>query len=230
MATKQVKDLQSRVDELVVKFDVGMKEIKKICLEDCASTEQVSSFKRDLCSKFEDLESSVVSSLQLVKNQITNIQKEMEAQATKISRLERERNRNTLLVHGLEETNTDIYQQVLNICTSNLGIDIKKTDLNECYRLGQKSSKRSKPRPIIVCFVNSWMRDEVFGAKRKLKGSKYLITEFLSVPTMVLFKEIRAVVGESVWTNRGQIILLREGRKIKIETEEQWQEIKGYYE
>lgn len=227
MANKQMKDLQSRVDELTAKFDAGIQDLKKICMEDCASSEQVNTLKRDLCSKFGDFEKSVTSSLQSVKNQVMDMQREIESQASKIDRIEREKNRNILLIHGVEEKNADIYEQILYLFTSSLNIDIKKSDINECYRMGQKNSSRSKPRPVVISFVNCWMRDHVFSSKRKLKGSKILITELLTVSTMSLFKDIRSAVGLSTWTIKGQIILLHNGRKIKIDSEEQWLEIKS---
>ena len=156
------------------------------------------------------------------------MKKEMEEQSHSINRLELKRNQNIIIIHGVKENNSDIYENVINLFSMNFNITVKKADLNMCYRLGQKANSK-KPRPIVVDFIHRWTRDQIFFSKKKLKGTKMIITEMLTYKILALFKEINQVMGNSAWTMNGLIIVLHNGRKITIKSESDWLKIKNEF-
>ena len=107
MTAKQLKDLHTRINEMSSGFQDGLNKLKKMCTEYCASTQQVSDFRKDIMNKFENLEKSVASQLLCFKEKIADVQKEMQLQTDRINLLEKDRNRGIVLLHGVEENITD---------------------------------------------------------------------------------------------------------------------------
>ena len=77
------------------------------------------------------------------------------------------------------------------------------------------------PRPVIVKFISYEPRRAIFTAKRKLKGSKFVITENLTRRRMDLLRKVRASANvEASWTSDGRIVcLLSTGRKVTVTNE-----------
>ncbi|CAG9822895.1 unnamed protein product [Phaedon cochleariae] len=221
---KNLKELNARVEELAGQFEKGLEEIKKSYTEDTSDTGprmKANSNTNEIVRKFEE---KMLSSLRDIKNQISTMQKEIDANKSKLDNLILDQNKNTLVIHGIDEKSTNIYEEVLNVFTNIMHIQIEKTNINQCYRIGQKS-QRKQPRPIVVEFTQCWIRDQLFYAKSKLKGSRILITEKLSRDTLEIFKKVKAVMGNTAWTQRGVVYLKIDGNKIPVHTEEEWKGI-----
>ena len=77
------------------------------------------------------------------------------------------------------------------------------------------------PRPVIVKFTSYEPRRAIFTAKRKLKGTKFVITENLTRRRMELLRKARASAKvEASWTSDGRIVcLLSTGRKVTVTNE-----------
>ena len=64
----------------------------------------------------------------------------------------------------------------------------------------------SRPRPVIVRFLNFRDRLKIFKSKRKLRGSNISISENLTQKRYVLCKMCMDKLGKgAVWTNEGRI-------------------------
>lgn len=224
--TKTIKELNTRVEQLAELFEKGFNELKSCHTQDSDSDAQVDKTKCQLDNKLKNFEELITSSLQNIKSDIIKMKKEMEEQVHSINRLELKRNQNILIIHGVKENNSDLYEDIINLFSMNFNITVKKADLNVCYRLGQKADGK-KPRPIVVDFIHRWARDQIFFSKKKLKGTKMIITEMLTHKILALFKEVNQVMGNSAWTMNGLIIVLHNGRKIAIKSESHWLEIKN---
>ena len=85
--------------------------------------------------------------------------------------------RNCLLLHGVPESIEDTTQAAITVGTA-----IADTD---SYR----------PHPIIVKFTSYETRRRVFTAKRKLKGTKLVVTENLTKRRSELLKKVRSLQG-----------------------------------
>ena len=134
--------------------------------------------------------------------------------------------RNCLLLHGIPETELDTDAAVMSVCSEKLGVQLTKASIDRSHRLGYRpntsrdnrprsSTGRDKPRPIIIKLTSYDTRRTIFAAKRKLKGTKLVITENLTKTREQLLKKAREMDNvENAWTIDGRIVcLLRSGRK-----------------
>ena len=133
---------------------------------------------------------------------------------------------NIILIHGVEEIqNTDVYDSVTTLISTKINIRINKNDINCCYRLGAKKPGVSKPRPVVVSFCRRWQRDQIFYSKKHLKASSIMFTEMLSVDTLAIFRETRKHFKNECWTKSGQVIVLKDGVKVLVNTHKQLGEL-----
>ena len=116
--------------------------------------------------------------------------------------------RTNLLFHGLEEEKDESTDdKILGILKDKLGLPLTINDIGRSHRLGR--SVQGKKRPIIVRFATYRQRKMAFDAKRKLKGSKTVITENLTKCRYALFKLCQTKYGwDKVWTLDNRIYCL----------------------
>ena len=223
-----LKELNARVEELAGHFEKGFSELKTAVNVGTSSQDQVS-FKQDLNNKLLQFEQSIRSSLLQIKSDIDRLSNEVEIIKTKVSKFYVNKNNNAILIHGMEENNSDVYDAIIQLFAKNLNVEVKKHDINHCYRLGQKKDHK-KCRPIVVEFVNRWIRDQLFYSKKKLKGSKIIITEMLTADVLALFKEVRVIMGNSAWSHGGTVFVLLNGKKTAVRSEDEWSGMKNVIE
>ena len=170
-----------------------------------------------LNSRVTELESSYVAINERVT---TELQLENQRLHNRISELndrvddQEQRSRNgCLLIHGVEEGDEhDTDTLALNVINNDLGVQINLDDIQRSHRVGPKKVKpmtrasKAYPRPIIVRFLSWRKRNEVFRAKRKLKGSKVAVTENLTRSRYELLKAATAKIGRgNVWSSDGRV-------------------------
>ena len=85
-----------------------------------------------------------------------------------------------------------------------LDVNVTRELVDRSHRLGQRHvgpSGEYKPRPIIVKFRSYETRSSVFSAKRRLKGTKYVVTENLTRRRNDLLTKVRSLDTVScAWT------------------------------
>ena len=142
--------------------------------------------------------------------------------------------RNCLLVHGIPEDQKSTTEAVLSMCNNKLGLKLTSSDIDRSHRLGYRSDKPAasaatgtgrstpdKPRPIIVKLKDYETRRSIFSAKRKLKGSRWVVTENLTKHRSYRLRMARTIEGvTSRWTRDGRIIcVVTNGNKETIQTD-----------
>ena len=137
--------------------------------------------------------------------------------------------RRNCLLHGIPETELDTDAAVMSVCSEKLGVQLTKASIDRSHRLGYRpntsrdnrprsSTCRDKPRPIIIKLTSYDTRRTIFAAKRKLKGTKLVITENLTKTRAQLLKKAREMDNvEHAWTI--DVCLLRSGRKETVVNE-----------
>lgn len=86
--------------------------------------------------------------------------------------------------------------------------DFAVADIGRCHRMGRQSGA-SKPRPILCKLRDVGIRDSVWFAKTKLKGTGITVSEFLTRSRHQLFMSARERVGvKNCWTKQGLIYVL----------------------
>ena len=122
----------------------------------------------------------------------------------------------------LRKINRDLIQEkkrpsVMRILKDNLGLEIKRMDIDRLHRVGRRrltrGNPKTKPRPVIVKFISYRTRADVFRKKRILKGSGIAISESLTRKRMELLSSVTSHLNIDVsWTLHGRIIAIRSRR------------------
>ena len=208
MNDQEVNDALSGllVDESVPKW-------AKILIVCCHKLSGVGGSVSDLSERVSRLEASlaVVQELttenRLLRIQIAGLKDEMDA-------LEQISRRNCLIIHGIDEkAREDTTAVALDIIHNTLGVSkttLSREHIDRSHRLGRRNERRttrsSKSRPIIVKFKGYDSRQEVFSRKKKLKGSKVMITENLTAKRYALLQKCIEKLGKGkTWTVDGRI-------------------------
>uniref|UniRef100_A0A2A4K0M9 Uncharacterized protein n=1 Tax=Heliothis virescens TaxID=7102 RepID=A0A2A4K0M9_HELVI len=123
-----------------------------------------------------------------------------------------------LLLGGVPELPDEkLPECVSSILQSKLGITgLTPSSINTCHRLGTSSNGHA--RPIILRFDDLRVRGEIWRSKSKLKGSTYVLSEFLTRQRQSAFTLARKLFGvPNVWTMDGNInIKLPDGKRRRI--------------
>ena len=94
---------------------------------------------------------------------------------------------------------------MLDLCNNKLGIAIGPECIDRAHRLGTPDSTVHKdgarPQPIIVKLTSYRARQDVFMAKRRLKGTKVVITENLTRRRIDLLNRAKGLQSvNAAWT------------------------------
>ncbi|CAH0715155.1 unnamed protein product, partial [Brenthis ino] len=170
-----------------------------------------------------DTVSSIAAEFTSFKNFIhtalTSLQKQVEILSREVDRMEMSRRRKMLLFHGVaEKKNEDTTTVVTSVVAEHLDLpNFASANIGSSYRLGRSSG--DKRRPIVVKFTNVQVRDSVWFAKTRLKGSGITESEFLTKRRHELFLEARRRFGiGKCWTRDGLInIIAPNGSRYRAE-------------
>lgn len=165
-----------------------------------------------LSTEFSNFKTFILSALNLLQRQVDFLMRD-------VDRLEMARRRKMLLVHGLpEEKSEDTSARITSLVAEHLNLEnFSSSCIMKSYRLGRSIGK--KPRPIVIKFADIGVRDRVWFAKTKLKGTGLTQSEFLTKTRHQVFLEARRRFGiNSCWTRDGFIhILSADGQRHKAE-------------
>lgn len=140
---------------------------------------------------------------------LTALQRQVEFLTLVIDRQEMKTRRKLILFHGVpEDKGEDTSARVTGIVAENLNLaNFSSTSIKTSYRLGRPSA--GKPRPIVVRFRDIAVRDKVWYAKTKLKGTGVTQSEFLTKVRHDAFLVARERFGVSrCWTREGTIFVI----------------------
>lgn len=234
--TITVKELNSRVEKLAETFYRDLNQFKEQFVNKDIVVSNVKtdglSEKGELIKKFELFETNVTKSVEDLKKEIKLINQNLNKSSSNYDSYLQSANNNKILIHGMDEfKNKDLYNNVLKLIKDKMGIELSKSDIVNCYRLGKNNANKTpqvnKKRPIIMEFVHKWQRDNVFYAKKQLKGDNILITEMLTNSRRTIFTECYKLFKNQCWTRNGTIVILKDGVKTYVSSEEQLKKICG---
>lgn len=129
---------------------------------------------------------------------------------------EKEQNsrRNCLVVFGVPDNDRENTNDIImGIIKNNLIIKVQPGEIDRSHHLGPKSHKKDKPREIIIKFAQYNIRDKVYKAKKRLKGStpNMHILESLTAKRVKLLDGLRKKLKDKLatsWTQDGCFHLL----------------------
>ncbi|XP_047990188.1 uncharacterized protein LOC125229402 [Leguminivora glycinivorella] len=157
---KAIEELSTNFEEKMAKFEGDLNKAE-------ANNPAVSS----LATAFTAFKSCILKALDVLQAQVAQLTQQ-------VDKMEMRSRRKMLLVHGVsevqDESAADTVVRELKTVHSSLSVD----HISRCHRLGRPRS--NKPRPIIVKFCDSAIRDKLWFGKVALKGSGTTISEFLA--------------------------------------------------
>ncbi|CAH2064461.1 unnamed protein product, partial [Iphiclides podalirius] len=168
---------------------------------------------KELSSDYINFKNFVCSTFTFLRQQINQL-------LANVDSIESRHRRKFLLIGGVpEEENKNVRELAVSVFTKNLGINnCTGQSLQVCHR---------RPRPILVKFEDSAVRREVWSKKTLLKGSPYMVSEYLTRMRQSLFLEARRLFGiRNVWTLDGVInVKLPGGSRAKVFSNNDLQEL-----
>ena len=219
-----LKTISSRVDQLSSDFNDGLQLLRTEFLnfkENAVAVPENSAVNTNFISKLNDFEKNMKSSLQKLSKEISDIRLDVTTLQNQVSQIEMQNNNNALIIHGFDEApNKDMYDKLSTFIGTKMEIKIGKSNINYFYRLGKKSDNKTKPRPLVVQFACRWLRDDIFFNKKKLKGTRVMITELLTYKNLCLFKKAREQFGNNAWTFYGQVYVHTSGGRKLVKSEQ----------
>lgn len=215
---KAIKELDARVDGIGEQLQRQLNELR-MSVKNNNADDSGGLNGSDVMEKLGTFEKYVQRVLNELRNELDGLKMDV---AKQYDHLKKQQFRKRLVIHGLKQSGKEenIYAEVCNVLCSKLKADITIKDLTACYRFGRNGNKSA--RPVVVDFVHEWRRDCIFREKKKLKGSRIVITEMLVPAKRKLLKEVASRLGrEKCWTWQGNVYAAFENgiRQIKDVTE-----------
>lgn len=204
---RQLK-IEASLKQRMLDFEKTAEQLKA-SIPDSASVEC-------LTKEFSEFKAYVQDMFLLLKNQIAEI-------GLDIDNIEMRHRRKFLLLSGVPESNNEDEVGVISsiLCKSLKFDTLSARSFLAVYRLGKESSGRS--RPLLFRLVDPGLRAEIWRKKTLLKGTPYVLSEFLTRRRRFLLTEARQHfhIG-NVWSNNGVInVKLPDGSRKRLDSKEQ---------
>ena len=217
-----MESLKGSISELMAQFNDRMSKFEAE-LSQKTSESSPSSSSASLAVEFSTFKTFVLEALGC-------LQRQMEVLAKDVDALEMRGRRKILLVHGVAEVdNEDASLVVADVVRDRLKLDSFSTAaIRRCHRMGSQSGA-GKPRPILVKLQDMDVRDKIWYAKTKLKGSGITLSEFLTKSRHQVFMAARERFGvSSCWTKQGVVYIQgADGTKHRVVTSSELSNIGG---
>ena len=167
--------------------------------------QEIARIEQDVASTNERL-NTVVTSVDHLENKVDEIEQEMRASSV-------------IFLNEWPESPTESAQSLVRKYTNEaLYIDLNDNDIIKCFRLGRRSNRSSKPRPILVSFASTSTKTEVLLARRRIRNfvsegfpRPVFINEDLTLRRQTLFTRCRKLKKEKLindcWSLNGKIFI-----------------------
>lgn len=195
-----VGDVTSRVEKLEQNLQAELQGLKDQLLSDQDMPRTPTSISVCL-EKIDSFEKKMLGAIAALKSEVRKVER-------KVADHRQEIMANSLVFNGLKEVESvSNYDEVCKIINQYFRINISKSDIDYCYRLGKVVDK-TRVRPLVVNFVHRWLRDSLYNTKKCLKGSKIVLNECLTGEKLALYKTVREKVGvKKCWTWKGRVFV-----------------------
>lgn len=141
-----------------------------------------------------------------LKNEVERLSEKNSYLENGLHDLQQYSRRNNLEISGLAECRDSNEEETrLLEFFQELGVSIHTEDIEACHRVPTKQKDRKKP--LIVRFINRCKRDEVYAARKQIKGRNIFVNEHVSPHNRCLYTLALEVKRKSgfryLWTNNG---------------------------
>nr|XP_039253327.1 uncharacterized protein LOC120330431 [Styela clava] len=195
----------------------------KVILTDIISSQEyvMNEFKEQECkiNKLQKLMDDCQSDINLLKQNISEFQKNEQQYRQTIDEMDQSNRRNLLEIHGYPVMQNENTMVIVKDVAKMAGVEIKPSSIENSYRL-KISDKSIYPPIIMVKFFDVNLRDKIFSGRKNIQkqfknnagDAWYLsIRENLTKQRRALFKEAKSLVKSNgykfIWTNNGDILV-----------------------
>lgn len=149
----------------------------------------------------------VQSATTALKLRIDHLESQLQDYRALINDNEQYSRKYNLRIAGIKESrDEDCIQKVVDLCKSNLNLDLNKDHIDRAHRVG--AMKDGKERQIIIKFTKYHAKSEVLRNRKLLKGSNIYINDDLTFHNLQLLKYAKSCVDiKSVWSSDGKILV-----------------------
>ncbi|CAH1163709.1 unnamed protein product [Phaedon cochleariae] len=182
-------------------------------------TDKIENQLEKLNKHFEKMEckiNNVVEKLCYIEKMSEANKEEIKSLNSRIEALEQKVKSKTLRMVGIEEeANENLLSKVCNLFNNVLKVTCTQQDISNLYRT-KKIENQTKPRAVLVTFTSNIKRNEVYAAKKHLKGTNMFINEDLTTKQYKLLGMAKKKYGnKNVWSLNGRIFA-RIGTNVKL--------------
>lgn len=212
-------DLVSKMEDMEANFKKGLEQLRSEYIQ---PNDDLG--KSDFAQKFKEFEIKTKESIAQLKKEVLALHASTDNIKNELDKLKKQNNFKKLVFHGIPEKNQqNLFDDICDVATTYLNLDLTKNDISSCARIGKNRSttnnqlqNQNKVRPVVVEFTTQWKRDDVFYAKKKFKNSGILVSEMLVKHQFDLFLKTREIYKNNAWTNRGDIFVAINNKKVCI--------------
>lgn len=190
--------IKQSMEELSQQFNTKMAEFQ----QNLSSAIPAASPTSHIAAQFNTFRSFVLSALEGLQLQVSILSKQYDI-------LDMRSRRKILLLHGVPEEGSESASTVsVKVLSNHLKMpELDVDDISRCQRLGTTTS--NKPRPILLKFRELTLKNQVWYAKTKLKGTGITLSEFLTKSRHEIFMVARKRCGiNKCWTKDGTVIVI----------------------
>lgn len=189
--------------------------VKTLVLKLCTSEEFINELTKTIVATISEQYEERISNLE---KENTDINKKYQDLLIKNDKFEQTLKNKSLRIYGLKESkNENCKKTIINFMSKKIGITVKETKIEDCFRIGKYEN--GKDRPIVIKFTRLDIKRNIYNNKKILKGSGMIIREDLTTEGAKLVKMASEKIGNSngiVWTNEGSIFAKIKENIIKI--------------
>lgn len=133
--------------------------------------------------------------------------------------MKREKKDNNIVIFDLEEKGSstpELLKQIQRKLKVDLDITLEDNSVNKIFRIGSLNKEQNKPRPVLISFVNNWVKNDILKNKKKLK--ELYITEDYSKEVL---EKRKSLIGKLIEERKkGKIAYLKYDKLIIKENTE----------
>lgn len=113
--------------------------------------------------------------------ELQQLRSENDVLRKKVYYLEKQTRSNNIILYGIresEDSSKKLMELVKKILKEDLNIIVEDRDINSIYRVGKIRKQNEKGRPILISFVNNWMKSDIMKNKKKLKNNIFASEDY----------------------------------------------------
>lgn len=225
-SSQETHDLATKMAQMEAKIQQGLDKLRGEYIQQKNSGTSSGQNTDNFEEKLKCFEVTVKKDIEMLKMDIKSLQSEIRHNKSRIEDFMKINNNKKLMFRGIPEDNPqNLQDQIISFIQARFNINISRNEINSCYRLKKRpennkpAGKRSPVQPVIVEFITQWRRDEIYFAKKQLKGTRFLVCEVLIRPQYDLFLKVREKFKNQAWTAKGNIFVFHNNKKTQITDE-----------